>query len=269
MQSSLSSTSALTASMNWLDRTANNIANQSTTGYAAQEGSFADTYTQALNQNATAPGVANRVTTPGWWGGSGVMATATMQNFAGMPVIPTGVPTDLAISGTGFFEVRQPNGSIALTKDGHFSFSPTQTGSMMLVNQNGNPVLDTAGKPIVTTSQNAQAMKVLPDGQIKYPTSLGPKIAIATVPVADATLNLAGNNLYTPAQGTTPAVVNGGAGTYNSVAGQMVQGSLVGSNVNLTAEMSTMIQAQEMYEVNAQAISDTDKMNQSAVGFKP
>ncbi len=269
MQSYLSSSSALTASLNWLDTTANNIANQSTTGYAAQAGSFADTLTQALNQNATAPGIANRVTAPGWWGGTGVMATATLQDFAGMPVIPTGVPTDLAISGTGFFEVRQPDGSIALTKDGHFSFSPVQNGNVMLVNQNGNPVLDTAGKPIVTSGQNAASMKVLPDGQIRYGTTLGPKIAIATVPVPDVTLNLAGNNLYTPAPGTTPAVVNGGIGTYNSVAGQVVQGSLVGSNVNLSAEMADMIQAQEMYDVNSQAIADTDKMAQSAVGFKP
>ncbi len=72
-------------------------------------------------------------------------------------------------------------------------------------------------------------------------------------------LQPAGENLYkeTSASGSATVGVGGQSGM-----GQVRQGFLETSNVNIVEEMVAMIETQRAYEMNSKAISTTDEMLQ-------
>jgi flagellar basal body rod protein FlgG len=263
-QSFYTSLSAMNASLKWLDRVSNNIANENTVGYAASTGTFADTFTQALNGNATDGTAAPRYTPPGWWGGTGVFATSEHSDFSQMPIQQTGNPLDFAIEGDGFFVVRGANGQPLLTKAGNFQWSQVQGGRFMLATQNGEAVLDTTGQPIVVSANDTNRIAVAPNGQITVNGNPGQRIAIAELALPEEHLSAAGNNEFAIQQGARPVIVNAGANSTSSV----IQGALSMSNVDMTVEMTDMIQAQRMFDLNAEALQLTDKMAEVANGIR-
>jgi flagellar basal-body rod protein FlgG len=70
-------------------------------------------------------------------------------------------------------------------------------------------------------------------------------------------LQAIGGNLLkeTPASGAPQVLAPGQTG-----AGQLMQGTLEASNVNVVEEMVSMIETQRAYEVNSKAISAVDGM---------
>lgn len=56
-------------------------------------------------------------------GGDGVTTVGTAINFSAGQLQSTGNPLDLAISGNGFFTLRDANGNIHYTQDGQFEFN--------------------------------------------------------------------------------------------------------------------------------------------------
>ena len=115
--------SGLNAYQNAIDVISNNIANVGTTGYKTQDITFQDLLyqTQAF---ATAPTQTLGGTDP-QNEGLGVK-TATIDNdFAQGGFQTTGINTDLAINGNGFFILNSVNGggSAVYTRDGHFGIN--------------------------------------------------------------------------------------------------------------------------------------------------
>ncbi|MCZ8129728.1 MAG: flagellar hook protein FlgE [Steroidobacteraceae bacterium] len=101
--------SGLNAATVNLDVTANNIANSNTTGFKASRASFADVFTtSALGVGSTQVG-------------SGVRLSAISQQFSQGAVASTESGLDLAISGEGFFTLRDASGTTAYTRSGKFS----------------------------------------------------------------------------------------------------------------------------------------------------
>lgn len=301
-QSMWNSLSALTTSQNWLNATANNLANTNTPGFAADTTSFADTLTQALSGRATAANNASRYTPPGWWGGTGVTTLKTEKNFSQMPLNQTGNPTDLAIQGNAFFVVQGPNNQALLTKAGNFIWSKQQNGLFVLATPQGQPVLDVSGQPIQMpnsgatspSAKSAQTFSVGPDGQVSWGGKPAQKIALADVFLPGQTLTSVGNNEFAlsgtagagGAGGTVGALFAGGLGTTPGTAGTgslvqvinrtgtpptstVVQGSLAGSNVNMTSAMADVLQAEQMYNLNTEALQLTNKMMNDAVTITP
>ncbi|QQE78753.1 flagellar hook-basal body protein [Alicyclobacillus sp. SO9] len=279
MQAIWSSLSALNASNEWMSRIGNNIANQSTPGYASQTGSFADTLTSAVSGNATAPSVASRYTPQGWNGGTGVMATSTGNNFSQMSLKQTGNPTDLAIQGSAFFQVAGHNGQTEYTKAGNFIWSRQPSGRYALSTTDGKPVLDTQGQAILQPAAPGSTMNVSSDGQVTFTTGNGqtvggPKIALVHIANPGQSLSSAGNNTYTASAGASPRLVNGQA-LGNGANGQLAagqsrikQGSLAMSNVNLTTAMVNMLQAQHMFDLNSKAVGFSSQMMQIAATIR-
>ncbi|MEM9531329.1 MAG: flagellar hook protein FlgE [Pseudomonadota bacterium] len=101
--------SGLNAAMADLDITGNNIANASTTGFKSSRGEFVDLLASA--------GFVISSLDPG----DGVQLAAVRQQFSQGNISFTGNALDLAISGGGFFSVRDPNGTTAFTRNGTFS----------------------------------------------------------------------------------------------------------------------------------------------------
>lgn len=259
MQSLWTGLSALKASSAWLDHISNNMANINTPGFAADTQSFADTYTRALSGKATGADMAGRYTPPGWSGGSGVLPVSAGKDFAQMPLQKTDNPMDFAIQGNGFFVVRGDNGQQLLTKAGNFSWSQATDGSFYLATPTGQAVLDTAGNRISQPGGKPQDMSVGPTGQLSFggkPT--GQTLAIGEVSLPDEKLVSIGQNEYAAQAGTVPVIVNGQSATASTSTIQ--QGVLAMSNVDMTVSMTDMIQAQRMFDLNAESIQMTNKM---------
>jgi flagellar hook protein FlgE len=107
----------LKAQQRKLDVVANNIANVNTTGYRASRVLFQDLFSQTL-RGGSAP--------LGGFGGSNPQQVGLGVQLASIDVdhgqgslVTTGVPTDLAIQGNGFFVLNNGQGNI-YTRDGSF-----------------------------------------------------------------------------------------------------------------------------------------------------
>lgn len=103
---------------------ANNLANVNTTGFKRQRAVFEDLLYQNVRQ-VGGQTTANTVAPTGLMIGTGVRMIATEKNNAQGNLIMTQNALDLAISGDGYFQILQPDGSIAYTRDGSFKLSPT------------------------------------------------------------------------------------------------------------------------------------------------
>ena len=102
--------SGLTASSEALSTTANNLANLNTIGYKDQQIQFADLFYQDLGTNGAGDPIQQ---------GAGVTVSSKPSNFTEGNITPTGVSTDVAVSGNGFFVVKE-NGVQSYTRAGNF-----------------------------------------------------------------------------------------------------------------------------------------------------
>src|SRR5579884_3540949 len=115
--------SGLEAYQSQIDTISNNIANVGTTGFKGQDVNFQDIIYQAQSY-ATAP----TQTTGGVNGedaGLGVKIGSIDTNFSQGGLTTTGVNTNLALNGDGFFILRKPNGNgqPVYTRNGDFSLN--------------------------------------------------------------------------------------------------------------------------------------------------
>jgi len=152
--------SGLTAESTALSAIANNLSNQNTTGYKDTSVLFSDLFYQSLG--TTGSGDPIQV-------GAGVQIGSMPSLFTQGSVSATGVPTDVAIQGTGFFAVQNSDGTIDYTRAGDFSVDKNN----FLVTSEGQQVL---GYPAVNGVVNTGAGIVplqLGAGTISPPAATG------------------------------------------------------------------------------------------------
>jgi flagellar basal-body rod protein FlgG len=233
---------------------ANNIANVNTTGFKSDRANFQTlAYEQITQPGATSQGDDQYAT--GTALGSGVQLVGTSRSDTQGDMQQTGNALDVAIQGNGFFQIQQPDGTTAYTRDGSFSLSSTG----QIVTSDGKPVV-----PNMTIPQGAAAVTIGSDGTVSatlagesQPTEVG-KIQLASF-VNPGGLQAVGNNLLTQTQASGEPQV-GDPGTEGR--GTVAQGSLEASNVSVVEELVDMIETQRAYEVNSKMISATDQMLQ-------
>ena len=119
--------SGLNAHSSELSVISNNLANLNTTGYKDQATSFRDLFYQTVGST----GSGNPVQI-----GNGVQVEGVSANFNDGSLDNTDVPTDMAITGDGFF-VTQKDGEMQYTRAGNFAVSKsgeltTQDGQVVL-----------------------------------------------------------------------------------------------------------------------------------------
>ena len=233
---------------------ANNLANVNTTAFKQGRADFEDLIYQNIRQ-AGAQSSENTQIPTGINMGTGVRLVATQKIFTQGSIQNTQNPLDLAIEGRGFFSVLTPDGTIAYTRDG--TFQTDSTGQ--IVTSNGYPLQPSMTIPAQTTS-----ITIGNDGTVSVtvapsttPTVLG--IIQLTDFINPAGLQPVGQNLYleTSASGAPLTDTPGKSGL-----GNLLQGSLEASNVNVVEELVNMIQAQRAYEITAKSIQTVDQMLQ-------
>jgi flagellar basal-body rod protein FlgG len=236
-----------------IDNIANNLANSNTVGFKARRVEFQD----LMYQNVIQPGAAagSQTTVPsGLQLGLGTRPAANEIVQTQGDFQQTGNTYDLVIQGMGFFQIRQPSGDLAYTRDG--SFQLDRNGN--LVTAQGN-ALD----PQITIPNSAQSVTVAQDGTVSYtlPGQTAAQIA-GQIQLANfanpAGLNSLGGNLYQPTTASGDPVIGNPGGQEGL--GTLLQGYVEGSNVSVVQEFINMIVAQRTYEANSKVVKAADDM---------
>ena len=229
----------------------NNLANVNTSGFKRDRALFEDLLYQNIRQAGGQTGVDTQAPT-GMMLGTGTRIVATEKLHSQGSLINTENALDLAIQGEGFFQILQPDGTLAYTRDGSFKLSNigevvTSTGARL--------------QPPLTVPQNVSSLTIGADGTVSASLFGGGAQQLGNFQITrflnSAGLEPLGRNLFRETavagllQVLTPAQ-NG--------AGSLVQGALEASNVNVVEEMVNMIETQRAYEVNSKAISSADGM---------
>jgi len=243
--------SGMTAQSKQIETISNNIANADTAGFKRSRADFQD----LLYQNEIDPGSATSATTVNPTGvqvGLGVKTVGTTREFQQGSARSTGRQLDVMVSGDGFFTIQKPNGEIAYTRDGNWKVD----GEGRIVTAAGYTVV-----PEITVPAETKAINIAPDGTVD--AIMGPndkqqlgQIQLTTF-VNPSGLAAEGSSLYarTPASGE-PVVGNPG----EQGMGMLQQNFLETSNVNSVSEMTDMIRAQRLFEMNSKVMQTSDQM---------
>jgi flagellar basal-body rod protein FlgG len=225
-----------------LDTISNNLANVNTDGFKESRMDFQELLNQAALDGAR---VAN-----------------TQVNSAQGALKNTGRELDWAISGDGYFGVRQDNGQIAYTRNGSFQLDSNHN----LVNLDGLPLVWNG-----TIPANAQKVEIDGSGSVSYSLNSqdGGRIVAGQVPLYrfanPSGLQNKGNNLLleTPASGTAAS----GQANTNSL-GTVVGFTLESSNVDMSEQFSHMLIVQRIYESTSRALQQSNTMLSEAIRMR-
>src|SRR5215469_12557767 len=136
--------------------TANNLANVATNGFKRSRAVFNDLLYQNVNQVGSSTSQTTYSPT-GLQLGTGTRVVATERSYIQGSLDNTGNALDLAIQGRGFFQVLQPDGTPAYTRDGNF-----QTNAQgQLVTAAGYQV-----QPGITIPTGSQSISIGTDGTV-------------------------------------------------------------------------------------------------------
>ncbi len=251
----IGATGMLAQQMN-VDVISNNIANMTTSGYKRQRAEFHD----LIYQNKQRPGATSSdvgtIVPAGMQFGLGVSLGSVYRLHEQGTIQMTENQLDLAITGKGYYQIDLPSGETAYTRSGVFQ-----------LNENGE-IVTAQGytlQPGLTVPQDAIDITVNAAGEVlvKLPDTVAfsniGQIQLAAF-VNPAGLEAIGDTLFleTEASGTP---TTGTPDTDDF--GEIRQGALENSNVNIVEEITQLIAAQRAYEMNSNVISTSDEMLQT------
>lgn len=258
-----SGVSALQSFSAGLNTIGNDIANVDTTAYKSQSTSFADTFN-----------------------GVGVQVSNVSTDFSQGALSTTGNPTDLGISGNGYFIVEDPaTGDQYATRDGQF----TVNSSGYLVTAQGYEVMGLTGGsasaspttlgPIKLgtppTGTQLQSISIGTSGNFVETYSDGSQATTNQILMQNFTdpsqLVSEGGNLYTNLAAAGPMSSSLAASTNTPGSqglGTIEAGTLEQSNVDLTTQFANMITMQRGFEANARLVTVSDQILQDIVNLK-
>lgn len=221
------------ARMQSLDMLANNLANAETSGFKTDR-EFYNLYITAEAAGADGSAAALPVIEKPW------------TDFSQGTLRPTASPSDLALSGKGFFAVDGPSGNL-FTRNGNFSVSP----SGALVTPEGYAVRTVSGRKL--NIQPSGRLEVSPDGTVLQDGQVLDRLQIADF--ADpGTLVKQGTSYFQSAAQPQPAS-----------AAQVEQGKLESSNVGAAESAVRLVAVMRQFEMLQKAATLASQMSREAV----
>jgi len=255
-----------------MDVIGNNIANINTDGFKAGMVNFADTFSDTLVAGTGTVQI-----------GTGVYDQAITNNWSQGAVNATGVNTDLAISGNGFFVVQDPTSNTQyVTQNGSFQINASgdlvTAGGQQVLGTNGasttlSPIqINAVGAPSTAApGATVSSFSINPQGQINVTLSDGTTFTRAQVLLQDfqdpQALTNQGGNLYSNQANAGP-IQSAPAAPGTSDLGQIQSGYVEISNVDLSTEMANLITAQRGFEANSKIVTTSDDVLQTLVNMK-
>ncbi|MFI8711590.1 flagellar hook-basal body protein [Brevibacillus brevis] len=270
MQSLNISTSAMRGIQQALDNTANNLANIDSPGYQRRVASFSELLSDSMNEQPAEDNV-NRNSPKGIRIGSGAHLGLTKLDLSPGAVKVTDVPTDLMIEGDGYFAVSRRtmiNGNLQekfyFTREGNYKLSEYYgTGTnkeFVLANSNGDFLIGDNGEPI-TIPDPTKPFTINSDGGIVVGDDPNPINTIQVWKVNNPDqLEQVGKNLFDAELDSVKKPSEKYVNAIDEGIAKVRQGALEGSNVNMTEEMSQLVNIQRAYQLNSRAIGISDQM---------
>ena len=222
-----------------LDSLSNDVANVNTAGYKRVRMGFRD-----LIYQQDTPGAART--------GSGAAAVNLGRDSAQGSLQQTDNPLDMAIAGDAYFQVRRPNGQLALTRNGAFSVGRARSAR----DEHRRPPRAADHHPRGT---DQSSITISSAGVVTAGARRLGQISLVTV-AAPTGLASAGDSLYTTTTASGPA--------RRAVGATLQQRALEGSDVDLSDTMVDIMDTQRSYSMTSKAISMQDQMWQIANGVK-
>lgn len=218
-----------------LETTANNVANQTTSGFKSDHVAFRE-YLARIDDETTGDPTVSLVVDPD-----------TFTDFAAGGLEQSYRDLDFAIDGDGFFAVETAAG-IRYTRDGRFSVNALGE----LVTRSGASVLDGGGSPILVDPE-AGPLLATPDGELQQNAT--PVAQLGVFRFVDLRqLRKAGDNLFAASEEVSAAI-----------SPRVRQGFIETSNVNPVAAMTDMIEIMRAYEQAAQLTETANDLARRAV----
>ncbi len=248
------SKTGLSAQDTQLTTISNNLANASTVGFKRDRAVFEDLLYQIQRQPGGQTSEETQLPS-GMQLGTGVRVVGTQKEFTAGSIQITDQALDVAIDGRGFLQFQQLDGTLAYTRAGQLHLN----GQGQIVNASGL-LMD----PNITIPEDASTITIGTDGIISayVPGQAQPQI-LGNIQTADfvnpAGLQAIGGNLFLETASSGNPVV--GTPGENGL-GQLKQGMLENSNVDIVEEMVNMITTQRAYEMNSKVVSTADQMLQ-------
>lgn len=281
-----SGVSALRTFMKGLEVIGNNIANVNTTGFKASEAKYSDSFSNILQRSA--PSGENTSNTSAAGVGTGVTLSGVSTNFSQGSLASTGRETDLGISGSGFFHVKNPvDGAEYATRAGDFRW----TDQGYLVTPQGFRVqgstgagLDTVGdiklgappagtqRQSVTIDRSGNVVEFYSDG-----TSATTNRVLLQSFNDPSALVKEGGNLYSgliaagpigAATGESALQASGVNDPGTNGLGTIQAGTLELSNVDLTDQFANLITTQRSFQAGSRLVTVSDSVLEDIVNLK-
>ncbi len=270
-----------------MDVIGNNIANTNTTGYKTSRMDFADAFSQTYRGAGAGSGTSSNVDPIQV--GTGVISTAIKTQFTQGAITRTGPPTDLALSGDGFFLVNDPVGNAQYaTRAGDFRLDQSyrlvtnagyrvQGFSDSGLATEGDIVVDGVGRPPASDPlATVSSYSISRDGKIQVRLSDGSEFTRGQILLQRFSdpnaLTKQGNNVYTSLTAAGPltsgTALSGASAPGSNGLGIIESGALELSNVDLATEFTSMIVTQRSFQANSRIITTSDEMLQELVNLK-
>jgi flagellar basal-body rod protein FlgG len=241
LQGLYAAASGMEAQQQQFDAISNDMANVDTPGYQSTIMGFHDLLYSSGDYGSN-------VAT-----GAGTAAEIVGRDQTQGAIQQTGQPLDVAVQGEGYIEVRRPDGTIGLTRNGALQINEKR----QLTNQQGMMV-----QPPITIPSGVDPSEVSieSDGTVQAGSQKLGKISLVDVPAPDGLV----------ADGDSVFSATAASGAIKTAKGaSLQQGALEGSNVDMGTEMSEMEAAQQQYAMGSQAIQYQAQMLQIANEIKP
>lgn len=237
-----------------IDTIANNLSNINTVGFKRNRTEFEDLLYQ--NQfHAATPATEETSIPVGVQIGHGTRLASTAKLFEQGPLQQTGVVSDIAIEGEGFFRVQQFDGTFAYTRNGSFKIDANGE----LVTARGYRLLPSVFMP---EDFVRNSLSIAQDGEVSVRIANEPDpLVVGQLQlyrfVNPAGLSAIGANLFQESPASGAAIGNRPSLSGNGI---VVQGFVEQSNVQAVTELVNMIVAQRAYELNSRAVQTSDTM---------
>ena len=221
-----------------LEVISNNLANAQTTGFKRDLAIAQARYAEEIKKGGAMPGAKGLDDL-----GGGVEIRGTVTEFGQGPMKDTGISSDAAILGDGFFLVRRGDQNF-LTRAGNFQVSAAGE----LVTQEGDAVLSEDGGPILIDSEGPP-WQLTTSGAVQQGISLTNLALVQPNALSDLTKQ--GDNLFassTPPRALLPEER------------RIAPGTLEMSGVRPAFEMLEMIQTSRAFEANTNLIRTQDQL---------
>lgn len=224
--------SAMNATARWQEVVSENLASAAVPGFKRQEISFS-AVEAGMSTNSSA---AHRMLLP---------RADIATSFAPGEIRQTGVSTDVAVDGSGFFEVRLPGGALAYTRDGEFQVNAqgqlTTKQGYQVMGRNGPVQIDvTNSSPINISSSGDVSQGGEVRGSLKIVEFQDPRLLR---PISGGCFLADNPNLF-PRDVEQPS---------------LRQGFLEAANTSTVMEMANLIRVMRGFEANQKIMQVQDE----------